>query len=356
MSAGRSAVPGRLLLLIAILAALVGGLFTLSFTYADHAPAPHDIRVAVVAPAGEVSAVSDGLRRRAPGAFIVIRARSSATARQALRQQQIRGALVLTGHGPAQVLTAGAAGLTLAQVVETTFGDVAHAAGRSVRAVDVVPLPAADRAGTSSYIIEIALLLPSVLGASALHLVGTRSRLWWRVAAAALFAVLVGGLAVLLDDLVLGALTGPWLAMWGIATLGALAFALTVAAVQTTFGLAATGVVAISLIFVGNAISGGAVPTGMLPGVYRQISPDTINWAIVHGVRAVVYFGGHGAGRPLLVLAVWAGAALSVLAVNDLLHSAARRSVAPERRPDVYATSGLAHAARMIRARRLGSA
>ena len=351
---GTGPVPGRGLILIAIAAAVAGALLTLSFTYADHDPAPHDIRVAVVAPpgrAGTVTArVAAGLSHAAPGAFRVVGAPSAQAARAALREQRIRGALVL-GAGAdahrAQVLTASAASLTLAQVVQNALGHAAAAVGATVTVDDVVPLPSSDRAGLSTFVFELGLLVPSVLGSVGLYLVGRRSRLWWRIAAAWLFAVLVAGFGTLIVATGFDALSGAWPALFGIGVLGALAFILSVSAAQATLGLPATGLMALLLIFLGNAISGGTVPTGMLPDVYRQVSPWLPNGAIVHAVKAVVYFDGHGIGQPLLALSLWAGVALAVLVGNDLLHAIERRR-APERAAEIYATPGLVHARRRM--------
>jgi hypothetical protein len=338
--------PGRRLILIAIAAAVAGALLTLSFVYADHAPAPHDIRVAVVAPPPAVAKVAAGLHRAAPGGFEVLRLGSASAARAALHDQRVRGALVLGAGGHAQVLTAGAAGLTLAQVVQSALTHAATAAGARPAVRDVVPLPADDRAGLATFVFELGLLVPSVIGSIGLYLIGRRSRIWWRVSAGMLFAVLVAGFGTLIVDTSFDALTGAWLSMFAVGALGAAAFVLSIAAAQATFGLPATGVMALVLVFVGNAISGGSVPTGMLPDVYRQVSPWLPNGAIVHGVRAVVYFGGHGLGQPLLALALWAGAGLSVLIANDLLHSHHRRN-APERAAEIYATPGVVHTARL---------
>jgi hypothetical protein len=346
-------VAGRRLLLVAIAAAIAGTLLVLSFAYADHDPRPHDVSVAVVGPPAAAARLRAGLDHALPGGFTVVREPSATAARTALRAQRIRGALVLgsgSGHPTATVLTAGAAGLTLQQAVSGALTGAAHAAGAThVAADDVAPLPSGDHAGLASFVLELGLLVPSVLGSAALYLVGLRSRLWWRVAAAALFAVLLGGLGTLVLTVGFGALTGGGVAVFGIAVLGALAFVLSVGAAQATFGLPATGLMALVLIFVGNAVSGGSVPTGMLPDGYRQISPWLPNGAIVHALRAVAYFGGRGLGQPLLALGIWAGGALLLLLVNDLLHSQAIRH-APERIIEIYATPGIVHARRLSRA------
>jgi hypothetical protein len=342
-------VPGRRLILIAILAALAGGLRTLSFAYADHEPAPHGISVAVVAPPAAVAHVAHGLNHAAPGGFDVVALRSASAADAALRAQRIRGALVLRAGGDphrAQVLTASAAGPSLAQVVQTALSAAARAAGARPAVRDVVGLPARDRTDLSIFVYELGLLIPSVIGSVGIYLIGRRSRVWWRATAALLYAVLVAGFGTLIVDAGFGALTGAWLPLFGIGVLGALAFALPISGAQATLGLPAMAPMALLLIFLGNAISGGSVPTGMLPDVYRQVSPWLPNGAIVHGARSVVYFGGHGVGQPLLALALWAGGGLCLLAVNDALHAYHRRG-APERAAEIYATPGVVHAARV---------
>ena len=71
-------VIGRRLILVAIAAAVAGALLTLSFTYADHAPAPHGVRIATVAPAPVTDQIATALQRAAPGAFRVIAVPSAA--------------------------------------------------------------------------------------------------------------------------------------------------------------------------------------------------------------------------------------------------------------------------------------
>lgn len=347
-------VIGRRLILVAIAAALAGALLTLSFTYADHEPAPHGVRIGVVAPAPVGARVAAGLAHAAPGAFRVLALPSAEAARAALHDQRIRGALVLGANGHARIFTAGAAGSALEQVVATALGRVAAAAHARASVRDVVPPSGADRSGLVTFVFELGLLVPSVVGSVGLYLIGLRRRVWWRVTAAWLFAALVAAFGTLIVATGFGALPGHWAAIFGIGMLGALAFVLAISAAQATLGLPATALMAIVLVFVGNAASGGSVPTAMLPGVYRQLSPWLPNGAIVHAVRAVVYFGGHGLGQPLLALALWTGASVVVLLGNDALHAVERRR-APERAVEIYATPGVVHAARLRRRLAAGS-
>ena len=79
---------------------------------------------------------------------------------------------------------------------------------RTAKSLDVAPLSKSDRAGLSSFVFGLGLLIPSVLGSVGLFLLGMRLRLWWRVAAATLFALLAACGGVLAIDTILGALLG----------------------------------------------------------------------------------------------------------------------------------------------------
>ena len=69
----------RRLFAVAVAAAVACFILTLSYGYADHAPAPHGVRVAVAAPAGVAAEVSAGLAEAAPGGFTVVAAPSMNT-------------------------------------------------------------------------------------------------------------------------------------------------------------------------------------------------------------------------------------------------------------------------------------
>jgi hypothetical protein len=199
----------------------------------------------------------------------------------------------------------------------------------------------------------LGLLIPGVLGSVGLFLLGMRLRLWWRVAAATLFALLAACGGVLAMDTILGALTGATVPLIGIGFLGALSFVLFVAALQSVVGLPGTALAAVGFIFVGNAISGGSVPIGFLPGGFRQIAPWLPNSAIVHAVRDVVYFNGHDLAQPLLVLGLWPAVALIVLVGVDLLHLSERRQRPHHHPGEIYRTPAVAHLRQRVRSRRL---
>lgn len=351
-------VPSRVpspqrLFVIAVVAAVLGLGITLSFGYAEHDPKPHNVRVAEAAAPAVGAKLADGLQRAQPGGFDLVSAPNARAAIQSVRSQASAGALIVPPSGAATIVTAGAESVLQQQALTAALTAASQSIHRRPgRPLDVVPLSSGDRAGLSSFVFGLGLLLPSVIGGVGLFLVGRRLRLWWRVAGATVFALLAACGGVLAIGPVLGALTGASGALLGIGFLGALSFVLFVAAVQAVGGLPGTALAAVAFIFIGNAISGGSVPIGFLPDGFRQIAPWLPNNAIVRATRDVVYFHGHDLGHPLLVLGLWPAVALSVLVAVDLIHLSERR-LRPHDTHKIYSTSALEHVGRRLGTRRL---
>jgi len=332
----------RRLVMLTVGVSVFSCLFVLSYGYASHSPSPHRIRIDVVAPAGTAHRVGTELERLSPGGFEARQRPDEKGARRDIADTSAYGAVVLPASGPARVLTAGAAGPSVQQLVSRDLGQVARTAGRTVREVDLAPLPSGDRAGQSSYVYQFGLLIPSVIGSIGLYLFGRRLRLWFRVTAAVGFAVLASGLGVLVLDGVLGSLTGsPW-TLWAAGASAATVFMLTMAAVHALLGMPGTAVGAGTLLVVGNAANGSSVPVPLLPEVYRQIAPWLPNGAAIRAFRNDVYFSGHGMGQPFLALALWTAGALTVLLLADLLHLRRRRH-APSEHARIHATPVVVH-------------
>lgn len=341
----------RRLFAIAVAAAVVSFVLALSFGFADHAPSPHGVRIAVAAPAGFAAELTTGLAHAAPGGFTVVAAASERAAIGGVRSQSVAGSLVTGVTGPVTIVTAGAAGLNQQQAVTAALTAVATALHRQARTLDLAPLPASDRAGLSVFIFELGLLIPSVIGSVGLFLLGRRFRLWWRVSAAVLFALLAACGSVLVLDAIFGALTGASAALIGVGFLASFTLVAFVTACQAVTGLPGTGLAALAFVFIGNAVSGGTVPFAFLPGGFRQVAPWLPNGAIVSAARNVVYLPQSNLGHPLLVLGIWLVGSLAALACVDLLHLAEGRR-APERKAEIYATPGTTYVRRRLALRR----
>jgi hypothetical protein len=271
----------RRLLAIAVAAAVLGLAVTLSFGYADGDPKPHNVRIAASASLAVRSQLDAGLQHAEPGGFVIVNVPSARAAAQSVRSESTAAAFVVPPSGATTIVTAAASSLLQQQAITAVLTGVSDALHRVARPLDVVPLQTGDRAGLSGFVFTLGLLIPSVLGSVGLFLFGMRLRLWWRAAAAALFALIAACAGILALDTILGALTGAGGALIAIGFLGALSFVLFATALQSVVGLTGTGLAALAFIFVGNAISGGSVPIAFLPDGFRQIAPWLPNAAIV---------------------------------------------------------------------------
>lgn len=137
----------RRLFVVAVLSAILGLGITLSFGYADHDPHPHDVRIAVAAPAGVAARVQAGLQQAAPGGFRVIAVSGAGAATRAVRSQSALAALIVPASASNTVVTAGAEGLTEQQALTKALTAASSAMHRSARPLDVAPLQAATRPG-----------------------------------------------------------------------------------------------------------------------------------------------------------------------------------------------------------------
>jgi hypothetical protein len=337
----------RRLFAIAVAAAVACFILTLSYGYADHAPAPHGVRIAVAAPPAVAQELAAGLAHAAPGGFTVTAAPSAAAVKTSVLSQAAAGGLITGPAGPAVIVTAAAAGPAQQQAITTALTAAATALHRPARTLDVAPLPPGDRAGLSVFVFELGLLIPSVLASIGLFFAGRRLRLWWRLTAAAAFALLAAVGSILVLDVIFGALTGAPAALAGVGFLGALTFVAFVTACQAVTGLPGTGLAALVLVFTGNAVSDGTIPFAFLPAGFRQVAPWLPNGAIVSTARDVTYLPASNLLHPLLVLGIWLAASLAVLAAVDLLHLAERRR-APGQQADIYATAGTTHLRRRL--------
>ena len=173
---------------------------TLSFGYAEHDPKPHEVRVAVAAAPGVRAKVAAGLQRAEPGGFDLVSAPSVRAATQSVRSQTTAGALIVPPSGAVTIVTAGAGGVLQQQVITAALTAASQSMHRRTEVLDVAPLSSGDRSGLSSFVFGLGLLLPSVIGGVGIFLFGMRLRLWWRVAAATLFALLAACGGVLAMD------------------------------------------------------------------------------------------------------------------------------------------------------------
>jgi hypothetical protein len=314
--------PGNRKLVLTLAGVLaVVFIFVGSNVAANHEPKPHDLPVGVIGTPQLVTATARQLDRRAPGAFQILGYRTPAAARTAILHRSIYGAF--DPGPPPSLLTADAASLPVATLLQETFTAAARAQGAPLIVHDLVPLPPTDPNGGTAFSATLSLIIAGVLGSSMLYLVTQRRALAVHLAAVLALGIGAGLLTVVATNIVVGAFAGQFLAIWGVAALFVLALALPIAFFQRLLGLPGTGVGLLVFIVVGDPSSGGATAPQLLPDPWRAISQALPPGAAVTAMRDVVYFHGYGATRALIVLGSYAvlGAILAI--ITDRIRPAA---------------------------------
>jgi hypothetical protein len=302
---------------------VLAGMMALAFVFvgsnvaANHEPRPHGLPLGIVGPPRTVAAITGQLERKAPGAFAVRAYSSPAAARTAILHRSIYGALE---PGPRPVLlVAQAAGSFVAALLEQTFQAAALAQGQRLTVHDLAPLPPSDSTGGTSFSATLSLLIVGILGTSMIYLVTRKRTLAVRLTALVILAVGAGVLTALVTNVAVGAFSGGFLVVWGVATLFVLAMVMPIAAFQVLFGLPGTAVGLLVFVVVGDPSAGGSTAPQLLPSPWRDISQGLPPGAAVTAMRDVVYFHGYGASGALITLGTYAVVgAIAALTLNRI--------------------------------------
>jgi len=280
-------------------------------------PTPKDLPVGVVGPPEAGRQLSAQLGRENADAFDVETYASADRAREAILEQEILGAFVLEPGRPPSLLLAGAAGDAPTRALETAYEKVTEALGATGTVENVAPLPEEDARGISGFLLCVALVIGALLFQAVLSLMAARLPARARFLVGAGYAVIAGLVGAVLAGPVIGALTGNFLQLAGIAVLLSLAVVGIVAACQSLLGVLGVAVGALIVLPLGVSSSGGPVEYHFLPEFYSTISQYLPMGATVTLLRRVFYFDGNSVAAPLLALAGWTVAAWLIALVME---------------------------------------
>lgn len=308
-AAGSHPTARRLLppIAIGLLAAIA---FVGLYTSALHAPRPHDLPVALVAPAGAQAELQRRLDAAAPGAFALDAYPSEAAARAAVLDRDADGAF-LAGPQP-RLLVAEAGGPATAEALRGAFGAAAAAAGARLAVEDLRPLPEGDARGLSEFFTVVGATVASIVFAAVLLGTGRDLPPRARLAAATVFAAAVGLAIALTVGPLVGTLEGSFWGVAGIAALLSLAVSLPTAALGRLLGPPGIGLSALVLMLFAMSASGGPVGHRFLPGFYDAFSQALPGGAALTAIRNTVWFDGAATLAAIAVLAAWALAGLAL--------------------------------------------
>jgi hypothetical protein len=299
---------------------LISVVFIISFMGALHKPGPRSVPLGIVGTSSQASALSSALDHQAPGAFTITSYPTQAAATSAITGRSIDAALV-PGRLIQRLFVASAVG---SAVTDATVKDVhaaVHAARWLLAVKNIHPLPGNDPEGISQVFFVVALLAPSlVFGNLLLTRIGEGLHPLEHLAAIVIYAVIVGAVAAVFCDAVVGALVGaPW-GLFGIGTLLAFAAAVMAAAVARWAG--GIGYLVLFLLFipVGIASSGTTLGPNMITQWYADLGKALPPGSALPAVQNTVYFNGNAITVPLLVLSAWALAGAIALVLVAIVH------------------------------------
>jgi hypothetical protein len=287
---------------------------TLAFVLPLKHSGAHDLPIGISGPASAVGQVESTLSEQAPGAFAVREYDTVDQLRSGVVEREVVGGVAITRAGPV-VLVASAGGAQIAQTLRGLAPALAAKAGTGPVTEDVVPTTTSDpqAAGITG------LALPLVLGGMIPAIVFFRllPRKPLRQAAAVIsFAVITGFTLAAVLRFGLGTFGENYaLAALGIA-LGMAAISLTLVGLAGVLGVAGLGVGAVTMMLVGNPLSGISTTSYWLPSGWAEFGQLLPPGAAGTLLRSLAFFDGHGGGPALVVLLAWtaAGAGLTLIA------------------------------------------
>jgi hypothetical protein len=306
----RLARDDRILIGVLVGVPLVVALLVFSNVAANHSPRPHDLPIGVVGPPAVADVARAQLGRVAPGGYRIQDYDSLATARSAIRDRSVYGAF--QPAPTAVLLVATAASPAVAALLQRTFATISRTLDRPLIVQDVVPLPASDSTGATTFSAILGLVIAGLAGTSLVYTFTRHRGEAVRILATFVLAVSAGFLTAVVTNLVVAAYPGHFFGVWGVATLFLLAIGIPIAAFQVLFGVAGGAIGWVLFFVIGNPASGGSSAPELLPGFWRALSQALPPGAAVTSLRDVVYFDGHGSLHSMIVLAIWAIVGLAV--------------------------------------------
>jgi hypothetical protein len=272
---------------------------------------PRDLPVGVAGPAVATKPIERRIAA-ADGSFDVHHYADESSARQAIEDRDIYGAVVMTRSGP-KALTASAASRTVAQALTRAANETLSRAPAIAPVQDVVPDHEASSALPSS-------VLPLVIAGSVAGLLSMMLATGF-ASRAALLATgsLLGGMAgALVLQTWLDVIGGDWATNAAGLSLTIMATAAVVAGGHALFGQAGATIAGVTMTLVGNPFAGASSAPELLPrpvGAIGQLMPPG---AGVNLLRSTGFFDGAAAAGHVAVLGAWALAGVGALLLAGL--------------------------------------
>lgn len=318
----RTGIRTMVLAMIALTVLVVAMIASYSGAFAR--PMLHHLTVALAAPEPVIDAI------RSQDALTVNVVGDAASARRQVLEREADSAYVIGRAGEMKIYVAGGGGRSVATAAEAVGREIAANGGFAATVEDVAPTSTADPSGTVEFYAVIFISIGASLGATAFGFIMGKVRrpatLLLRTITLTGYSALLSGVVTVYVDAVLGALPGHTWAVFAALWLYAMAVGGAVTGVAAALGSAASMLLTLFLVVVGNAAAAGPVGRPLLSPFYSTFTAIVPQGSGVALLRSISYFGSNGAQMPLLTLSIWgaAGCALAVLATASRVRGGPR--------------------------------
>jgi hypothetical protein len=311
----------KVLLPATVAGLFIGFAFVFFFTSALHDPKPDGMKVGIVAPAPVQAKVQAELDQAIPDGIELVSYATPADAREATREQKVNGAFVADPSRP-KLISAGALGVSVNDVLRAAFGAAAAAQGKHLAIEDIAPAPTHDARGISAFFVVAGTTIGSLIFSIALYFLGGHggfAPIRVRLALIAGFAVLAGLVFAADTEWVADGLAGSYFQVAGIIALLSASISLTTAAIARWLGAIGLSLSTLFFMLFSLPASGGAVGPEFVPSFYHSVEQVLPSHAALQALRGVVYFDGGGVLGPLLILCAWIAGALAAHLIAHLV-------------------------------------
>ncbi|MFI6773497.1 hypothetical protein [Nocardia sp. NPDC050412] len=315
---------------VGVAAALLQALMLIAFAWPAAHIAPRDLPIAVSGPLAAV--VADKLTQHDPDAFDISNPADEAEAREAIENRDVYGA-VITGGGAPRVLVASGASPVVAQQLTAIAQQLSGAPAPAVE--DVVAADPDDPRGTAFGAMVLPLVMSGIAAGVVLSLL--IPSVGGKAIGLITFGIAGGLLSIVIIQGWMSVVPGPYLTLAAVAGLVSFAVSGAVVGLSSAIGRAGIGIAALTMLLVGNPFSAATSAPELLPQPWGAIGQLLPPGAAASLLRSVAFFDGAAATKPLVVLGIWALAALALLGVGALRERRSAAESTPVRSGDPVA-------------------
>ncbi|MGW4772269.1 hypothetical protein ACWEO2_30050 [Nocardia sp. NPDC004278] len=298
-------------LAVGVGAALLQALMLIAFAWPAAHIAPRDLPIAVSGP--QSAMVADKLAQHDPDAFDITNPADEAAARDAIKNRDVYGAII-TGGGAPRVLVASGASPVVAQQLTAIAQQLSGAPAAAVE--DVVAADPDDPRGTAFGAMVLPLVMSGIAAGVLLSLL--IPTVGGKAIGLVTFGIAGGLLSIVIIQTWMSVVPGPYLTLAAVGGLVSFAVSGAVVGLATAVGRAGIGIAALAMLLVGNPFSAATSAPELLPQPWGAVGQLLPPGAAASLLRSVAFFDGAAATKPLVVLIIWAVAAIALLGVGAL--------------------------------------